>query len=561
MKLRDVPVFSLGLVAWVLTTSTILTLPTLNHTPHRVVCPADAPACVLLFTSLDCPAARKATPRVLATCAAAKVPAFVIFVNASDTVERIRAAQIAGTCLRDADQRAVARFGVESTPTVVVLDATQNVVYHGPDDDGRPLLRDALTACVAKQPPTFAKLPVNGCPIERPLPTVQAQAPTYAGQVGQLLHRHCANCHRPGAAGPFALLTYADARQHAHKIRRALETDTMPPWKPTNHGTFQDELWLPPADKATLLRWIAGGAPRGDATQEPAPPTFKTGWQLGTPDLILTMPEYTVAASGPDEYRCFVLNPNLAEDRYVAAVEFLPGNSTVLHHAMTYIDTSGVAALRFALDGKPGYSTGGTSPGFVPVGDLGGWGPGTQPRALPAGTARWLPQNSRIVLECHYHKTGKPETDRTQMGIYFAKGPVTRVVKSQVVLNLKFTIPPDAKRHEVTAGWTVPRDVELLSIQPHMHLLGREMHVTAKPPERPEQTLIQLKNWDFNWQQGYQYRNPLTLPAGTRVQLRAWFDNSATNPYNPHRPPKPVRFGLGTNDEMCVAYLLYTVAP
>jgi mono/diheme cytochrome c family protein len=543
-----------------------LTLADTAGTAHRL--PADgAKATVLLFAGLDCPRSQRDLARLAEAAGRYRdkgVSFLAVFPNEPDRPDAIRR-RAAGVvpCLPDPDQRAADRFRVTATPTAVLLDAAGRVCYRGSLDDGRDkeprrYLQDALDAVLADRPVAVAETEAVGCLIERKLPAAKGEAITYSGQVGAILHRNCAACHRPGQPAPFHLLTYEQARSHARNIKAVVTDRRMPPWKPANHGTFRDERWLADADIDLLAKWVDAGAPLGDPAKVPPPPTFADGWQLGTPDLVLQAPEYEVGAEGSDEYRCFVLDPKLTEDRHVRAVEFRPGNGRVVHHVMTYIDTSGVSTWRQAVSRKPGYSTDGTGPGIKPAGDLGGWGPGDQPFALPDGTARLLPAGSMIVLEVHYHKDGKPEKDRTTLALHFAKAPVTRTVQSKVVLNTRFVIPAGAGRHEVQARWNVPEDLHVLSIQPHMHLIGREMQITATLPDGTERVLIHLKDWDFNWQLGYPFAEPLALPAGTVVRLRSWFDNSEGNAANPNRPPKDVRFGLQTTDEMCVAYLLYT---
>jgi hypothetical protein len=533
---------------------------------HRL--PADgAKATVLFFAGLDCPRSQRDLGRLaeLAGRYADKGVSFLaVFPNEPDRADDIRRrVRVPFPCLPDPDQAATDRFRVTTTPTAVLLDAAGAVCYRGGLDDGRDKnprrhLQDALDAVLAGKPVALAETEVLGCLVERKLPAAKGEAVTYSGQVGALLHKNCAACHRQGQPAPFHLLTYDQARAHARNIKAVVTDRRMPPWKPANHGTFRDERWLTDGEIDLLSKWVDAGAPLGDPAKVPPPPAFADGWQLGTPDVVLQAPEYEVDAEGSDEYRCFVLDPNQSEDRHVRAVEFKPGNGRVVHHVMTYVDTSGVATFRQAVSRKPGYSTDGTGPGIKPFGDLGGWGPGDQPFALPDGTARLLPAGSRIVMEVHYHKTGKPEKDRTTLALHFAKKPVTRTVQSKVVINTHFNIPAGAERHEVRTGWMVPEDLHVLSVQPHMHLIGREMLLTATLPGGREKTLIHLKDWDFNWQLGYPFAEPVALPADTVVHLRAWFDNSEKNPANPNHPPKDVRFGLQTTDEMCVAYLLYT---
>ena len=229
-----------------------------------------------------------------------------------------------------------------------------------------------------------------------------------------------------------------------------------------------------------------------------------------------------------------------------------------MHHVMTYIDARGDSLKRAGKDGRPGYSSRGTGPGFQPLGDLSGWGPGARPEPLDKDLGYYLPRGAKIVMEVHYHKNGRVEKDRTRMGLHFANAPIKKRLRSHVVLDFMFQIPPGAKHHRVGASWTVKEDIHAISVAPHMHLLGREMTVSARRPDEAPLTLLRLEDWDFNWQQAYVFAKPVALPAGTRVEVEGWFDNSAENPNNPRKEPVAVHFGEQTTDEMCVAYFSYT---
>jgi len=529
-------------------------------------------ATVLFFTSVECPLANRYADRVKSLHQLYRdrgTSCYALYSHALETPAEVRRhaaeTQYGFPALLDPEQLAAERFGVKHTPTVVILDAAGKVRYRGAVDDHKSLelvkrqhARLALDELLAGKQVSLDATPTTGCLIQRRRPENRNAEVTYAAQIGKLLHAQCADCHRPGQVAPFSLLTYEQARRWADNIKHVTASHAMPPWKPVNQGMFLGERHLSAEEIELLAKWADAGAPLGDPARVPPPPAFNDGWQLGKPDLELVMPEFEVAASGPDEYRCFVLDPRLAEDRYVQAVEFRPGNARIVHHIMTYIDAFGFAAGRASDDGRPGFPSRGTGPGFFPAGDLGGWGPGMQPYPLPDGTARLLPRGSKIVMEVHYHKSGKPERDQTRIGLHFAKSPVKKQVHSQVVLNLTFRIPPGAKRHEVKADWRVPFDQHALAIIPHMHLIGKEIVVTARYPDDFEKTLVHIKDWDFNWQEAYRFKEPVPLPRGTRITVRGWFDNSADNPNNPNHPPREVRFGENTTDEMCVAYLTYT---
>lgn len=386
------------------------------------------------------------------------------------------------------------------------------------------------------------------------------KALTYVSSIAPILTKNCATCHRPGEVAPFSLLTYEEAKKRARQIAAVAKTGYMPPWKDAAHGVFQDERRLTPEEVTTLNAWAEAGAPKGDAKVVLPTPKFKSGWKLGEPDFLAAMTEpYKLGAEGKDVYRCFVIPTNYAEDRWVTSLEVAPGNRKIVHHVIAYLDTSGAARKLDEKDPGPGYTSSGGGPGFLPVGFLGGWAPGNEPRNLPEGVGIKLPKGADIVLEVHYHKSGKEETDQTKVALHFCKSPVDKQLRMLPLANAFFQIPPGAANHPVTAAIAMPRDVTLLGITPHMHLLGRNMKVTATTPDGKEQTLVHVPDWDFNWQITYSYKQPVKLPQGTKVSMIAHYDNSEGNVRNPSRPPKATGWGEQTTDEMCLVFLGFTV--
>jgi hypothetical protein len=263
-----------------------------------------------------------------------------------------------------------------------------------------------------------------------------------------------------------------------------------------------------------------------------------------------------VPASGADIYRAFVLKADIPEDTWVAASEFRPGAPSVVHHCLVYLDTSGAARAKEEAAGGNGYPSFG-GPGFLPAGSLGGWAPGAVPHYLPDGTGRLIKAGSDIVVQIHYHPNGKPESDQSQLALYFAKTPVDRPVNWLSVQNNRIDIPAGKNDYKKEASLELPCPVTVIGVTPHMHLLGKQMKAAATLPTGEIVPLIDVA-WDFKWQDQYQYKEPLRLPTGTKIHMEAVFDNSAENAANPNDPPKRVRFGEQTTDEMC--FLFMTVA-
>lgn len=382
---------------------------------------------------------------------------------------------------------------------------------------------------------------------------------TFASDVAPILYDKCATCHHPGEVAPFSLLSYADAKSKAQTIAAVVGSKYMPPWQAHSHGEFTNERLLTPDQISVLSDWAAAGAPAGDLAKAPAPPHFTSGWQLGTPDFVgKPSKSYSLGAEGDDVYRCFVVPTSFAEGRYVTGVEVHPGNRKVVHHVIAYLDSSGAARSRDGKDGAPGFTSFG-GPGFAPSGTLGGWVPGLDAQLTPKGVGIWLPKGADIVLQVHYHRDGKVEGDLTEIGLTFAKDPIDKRMRTSALGNPLISIAPGESNYAVKASLTVPADVTLYDVLPHMHWLGHDMTVTASLPDGTKKEIIDVAPYDFNWQTRYIYREPLRLPKGTKVDLIAHYDNSSKNIHNPSNPPKRVTFGEQTTDEMCFAFFSYSL--
>ncbi len=289
-------------------------------------------------------------------------------------------------------------------------------------------------------------------------------------------------------------------------------------------------------------------------------PTYVEGWKLGKPDLVAKMPEpFSVPADGPDLLQNFVIPIDIPEDKLVAAVDFHPGNRRVVHHAVLFLDDKGQARKLDSRTKEPGYANFG-GPGFVPSGALGGWSVGNTPRRLPNEMGRYLKKGSDLVIQVHYHPAGKPEVDQSEVGIYFVDKPVADSLKEPAKLvgsiwmaNYEMDIPAGAKDYQRSTRYTLPRESILVGVVPHMHLLGKSMTVTANLPDGSKRLLIDIPNWNYNWQDEYYLEHPFSLPANTVLEVKASFDNSSDNPSNPSSPPRRVTWVKKRRMRCCFA--------
>jgi hypothetical protein len=397
--------------------------------------------------------------------------------------------------------------------------------------------------------------------VRRPDPPPLATGPTFSKEIVRIFQQHCQTCHHEGDIAPFSLTTYEETKPYAQLIKLMTQSHQMPPWKPVDGcGDFKDERRLTQNEIDTIAKWVEDGAPEGNRADLPAPLDFSGGWALGQPDAVYKLPEAYTPAVGKDTYRCFTIPTNLTSTAYVQAIDTRPGDRETVHHVITFVDNTGASVALDERDPGPGYTCFG-GPGFSLPGTLGGWAPGSRPLELPNGTAFQLQAGSRVVLQVHYHPHGdQPEPDQTEIGVYFAKEPPKSLMYILPIVNQSFTLPPNDANYKVTAVWPLPMPAaKLWFVAPHMHLLGRTMKVEATLPSGASECLIQIDDWDFNWQGAYMYKEPIRIPAGSRLSLLATYDNSSNNPRNPNRPPKPVSWGEETTDEMCIAFVGVTL--
>ena len=397
---------------------------------------------------------------------------------------------------------------------------------------------------------------------------------TYTRDVARILRDKCEHCHRPKDIAPFSLQGYDQAARWAEDIKRVVRDRIMPPWKPADGvGDFLDSYGLTQEERDILIRWVEDGAAQGDPADLPEALPERGEWSLGEPDLILSMPEEYTPPRGRDMYRCFVLPTDFDARRFVSAADVLPGDRAIVHHVILFLDTSGKAEQLDAAEEGPGYTCFG-GPGTPAASGsaissilangmaLGGWAPGARPRHLPEKIGMELPAKARVVMQVHYYSRNAAAADRTRVGLYFSKGDVERrlifvpLVPLDARGRVAMTIPANAEAHEVRALLPVipPMQHKIITIFPHMHLLGTKIEVEAniRGEDRP---LIRIDNWDFNWQGQYNYRTPVEVPGFSLYKLKCTYNNSESNPRNPNNPIKQVTWGEGTEDEMCLAFV------
>ena len=384
---------------------------------------------------------------------------------------------------------------------------------------------------------------------------------TFNKDIAPIVFSYCAPCHRPGESGPFSLLTYQDMKKHARQVVAVTKSRYMPPWLPDpNVFKFAGEQRLS-ADQILLIeRWVAEGALEGRPADLPAPPKFAEGWQLGQPDLVLTLPKsYELRADGPDVYRNFIFSFPLEGTHYVRALEIRPGNKKVVHHANLLIDRNRSSRWRDGRDGKPGFA--GMDLEIAanlndPESHFLFWKPGTALSPEPKGMAWQLEQGNDLVLNVHLQPSGRPETVQPSLGLYFTnEPPQLRPLLVQLENDRALDIPPGKSDFIVTDAFTLPVDASLLGVYPHAHYLGKDVEGTARLPDGSQKLLIRIRHWDLNWQAIYRYEKPIFLPKGTTVSMRWIYDNSSANPANPNRPPKRVVAGDQSTDEMAHLWL------
>ncbi len=394
----------------------------------------------------------------------------------------------------------------------------------------------------------------------------EAQEITFNEHIAPLIHTNCTPCHRPGEVGPFSLITYQDVAKRADFVKHVTEIRYMPPWKADPaFQHYRNERLLTQQEIDLIGRWVADGAPRG-STMPPPMPEFRPHSQLAMePDLVLSMQTaFDIPGDGSEEFRYFSIPTHLPEDVYLKAIEFRPGNPQLVHHSRIMVDTSN---LMRAINGMSETDPALVSFQQIPLADefLYGWVPGNLPVLYPEGTGKLLKKNSDLILNIHYAPSSVPATDQSTIRLYFTKMPVQKEVETMTlretdIINQPFVIPAGEVKTFYMRSEPLAQAIQLISVLPHMHTVGRSFRAFAITPAGDVVPLVKVDDWDFNWQSTYVFKDLLTVPEGSVLYAEATYDNTADNPGNPHDPPRDITYGWNTTSEMMNLIMYYVKA-
>ncbi len=520
-------------------------------------------AVVIAMTSTSCPLSLKYYPTLIALAKQyADHDIQFILVNSvsADKVDDMHdAAKRLGdnaSYVFDNTGQFASTIGAVTTTDVIVIDSSRTVLYHGAVDDQygfgysrntprHTYLASALDSILQDKTPLVEATTAPGCRLTIDEAKNSPTQVTYHGRISRLMNRHCVTCHRDEGVGPFALTSFDDVVSHAPMIREVINRGIMPPWFAASEDHSKVSPWendasLTAVEKQDLSSWIDGDQIEGDIADAPAPLAFSGRWGIGQPDATFEFPKpVPVKATGTMPYVTIPIDTDLSEDKWIQAVEILPGEVSVVHHVLIYMVPPG-KRVENPIDYWAVYT------------------PGNGIHVYPNGYARLLPKGAKLVFQMHYTPTGTATEDTTSIGFKFADQPPQYEVQTASVINSRFSIPPGAKDYKVEAKLDIPVDVEILGYLPHHHLRGVAAKYELIRQDGQQEVLLDVPEYDFNWQLFYQYANPPILPKGSAIKYTALYDNSEDNPANPN-PKARVRFGNQTHDEMHIGYLEYAV--
>jgi hypothetical protein len=386
---------------------------------------------------------------------------------------------------------------------------------------------------------------------------------TYSNQISRIINRNCAECHHDGGIAPFPMMDYEQVMVNKDWAATAVATGSMPPWTASDDCvSYKRSYAMDPAEKAMLLSWLQDeSVPQGEVSRLPEPPVFIDGdWALGEPDFIFQYPEPFTFDPGPDQYRCFPVRLNNTTQLNLRALEVKADNKEIVHHVLVFISTGDVGQQNDDAEEGPGYTCfGGPETGNFQL--LTGWAPGGSEVVFPDNVQMTLPPDAELIVQVHYHFSTTAGNDQTQVALYFDETEREKELLLLPLANFDFTIPPGAKDYVVSQSVTLPSiiDAEVYSVFPHMHLLGSSISVEIEHPNGQQECLVDVFDWDFDWQRVYDLENPMFLSGGSTITLNCVYDNSEDNPFNPYSPPQPVSWGEETTDEMALAFVGVTV--
>ena len=559
---------------------------------------ADSKATLVIMTSATCPISRKFSPAIasLAKAYEAKgVSTLLVNVEPTDSAaamgEHARSFTAISGYLVDHDRMIAAALGATSTTEAFLIDRAGTLVFRGAISDqygiGYSLdaprhryVTDALDAVLAGTRPRTSMTTAPGCTLDlAPAPAAgENAAPTYHARISRIVQANCVSCHHAGGIGPFSLESYEDVASRSGIIRSVVSRGVMPPWfaapmpavantTASHQSPWANDRTLAPEDKNDLLAWISAGKPKGDPASAPVTLTWagdaakaggrdagiNGGWTIGLPDAVFRLPApVPIKAEGTMPYANIRVATNFTEDKWVRAVQVLPGNTRAVHHVLVFVLPKPLSGEnREGIEGTRGFFA-----AYVPGSEGTVW-----PDAAEGspGMAKKIPAGASLLFQIHYTPYGAVTTDQTQIGLRFASAPPSQIVRTSGIANTRLKIPPNTAAHPEHASIRLPADVQLRAFMPHMHVRGSGFSYTATLPDGTQRLLLDVPHYDFNWQLRYELREPMTLPKGTVIRATAVYDNSTDNPFNPD-PTKTVRWGQQTYEEMMLGYIEYTLA-
>ncbi|WP_162136213.1 EF-hand domain-containing protein [Zavarzinella formosa] len=525
---------------------------------------------VVAFTSTVCPISKKYGPtlaKLEETLAAKGIG--ILYVNSvpNQKPEEMRvfvaAHKLKGSYVHDRDGIFGKTLGVTTTTEVFLIDSHRTLVYRGAIDDqyglgysretpNRHYLDEAIQSLLANRLADPAATTAPGCELDLGKSKAIVSDVTYHNRISRIIQANCVECHHAGGVGPFSMDTYDDVVAHAATIRKVVEKGTMPPWfavptTPAKTSPWVNDRTMSDTDKTDLLAWLKSDRPKGNEADAPQPRTFEGGWLIGKPDAVYQFEKpVAVKATGIMPYQKVTVETHLTEDKWVKALEVRPSAREVVHHVLVFI-------LPPKKEPNARDPEGDESSGFFAP-----YVPGQSVLNYPEGYAKKLPKGSRLFFQMHYTPNGTATEDQTRIGLIFAKNPPEHEVRVVGIANTGLKIPAGASHHPEAAKLKLPADVTVLAFLPHMHLRGQAFRYEITPPGGKKETVLDVPNFDFNWQLYYRLAQPLELKKDTVIDATGWFDNSKSNPANPDAS-KTVRWGPQTYDEMMLGYVEYVV--